>query len=302
MAGDQELFHQGREEREPQGPSTGPPKEDKGPIRKSIADLARSFVAEGHYLEGTAGSTPPNGADGNPGGAKRSNCKLLPASFNTDPKETTPGKVISVCTALQKEVKGFNTCSGRSQKFSQPPASAINPYLQAVKEAQTRTADQAFWPGFGANKLHPRRYFLDTKLEERGAIIWGESCIGRRHFDCLGLVNFCFEEHTTSQGKAGWAFEIKQYFDCLITGTSNQGHLDPSKVMDGDIVVRFKPHDHIGLLYRKGGTVFVVQANETKAGLTDTEVYKPSDWGRTVRVRDEFLVKRKHQLKDGNGK
>jgi hypothetical protein len=76
---------------------------------------------------------------------------------------------------------------------------------------------------------------------------------------------------------------------------------DLSNVMDGDIVCKLHPHEHIGLLIREGGKVLVIQAEETVKGLTDTEVYEPSKWEKTVRVLDSFLVPRKHGLKDGNG-
>src|SRR5687768_1428938 len=128
MAGDQEVFHRGPEMREPSAPPAGPPRVDKGRIRESIADVARTFVASGHYLEGTAGNTP-GGADGNPGGDKRDHCKLLPPTLDTDLRETRPGKVLSVCTAMQDKFKKFNSCAGRSERFPQPPASAVNEYL-----------------------------------------------------------------------------------------------------------------------------------------------------------------------------
>jgi hypothetical protein len=306
MAGEQELLRQERDP-PPEGPAA-PRKVDTGPIRKSIADLARTFVRDGHYLEGTAGNTPGE-ADGNPGGDKRDHCKLLQPSLNTDLRETRQGVVITVVTAMQNKFKDFNSCAGRSGRSDlliiQPPTAALNlaqlrEYLRAVREKQKSTLDQTFWPGFGPRQLHPRRHHLLGELKDKNTIIWGESCVGRRHFDCVGLVNFCYEEHTKGQ-KVGWAFEIKQYVDGT-AGTSDKGKLDPAKVLDGDIVCRLGPPQHIGLLARVGGTVFVVQAPETSKGLTDTEVYDPKNWDKCVRVHDNFLVKRKHKLKDGNGR
>jgi hypothetical protein len=172
-------------------------------------------------------------------------------------------------------------------------------YLAAARAGLALNANQSFIPGSVPGNLHPRRYFFLGVMQELGKVVWGESCIGRKHFDCVGLVNYCLEEHTHLRG--GWGFEIKQYFESKITGTSDKGRLPAANVVDGDICVRRTPLDHIGILFRSGNSAFVIQASETKKGLSDTDVYKPEDWGKVVRVRDEFLNVRKRRLKDGNG-
>jgi hypothetical protein len=277
------------------GPGAASAKAGKEAIRGSVVDLARTFVRAGHYLEGTAGNTP-NLPDGNPGGGKRQACNMLPPCLNPDLKETMKGHVLSVCSAWT-QVKGYNTCAGRSGIFVQPPANALLPYLEDAKTIQSMGIGH--WPGVGAFQLHPRRYFLGDKLQENGKIVWGESCVGRRHFDCVGLVNFCYEEHTKRVG--GWAFEISQYMSGLAGTSPVAVKRDLSNVMNGDVVCRLKPHEHIGLLYRNKGDVFVIQATETSVGLTDDTLYVPDHWSKCVRVQDGYLLPRKHLLKDGNG-
>jgi hypothetical protein len=269
-------------------------------IRRSVVDLARSFVKKGHYLEGTAGNTP-NFADGNPGGDKQDACRMLTPNINIDLRETRKQQVISVNTAVQNKFKGFNTCAGRSARFQQPTAAELQKYLVAIQEAALRNPNPASWPGHGPFKLHPRRYFLSDKLQEQGKIVWGESCVGVRHHDCVGLINFCYEEHTSRPG--GWGFEIEQYHDSEITGTRIVRMSDAG---DGDIAVKLlkngHPHDHIGLIQLIGGRLKIIQAKETKVGLTDDEDFVPQEWDRVVRVRDEFLVRRKGKLRDGDGR
>jgi hypothetical protein len=297
-----EYEHEYQEREYPRRPAAEPPRVGKEAIRRSIADLARTFVRAGHYLEGTAGCSPGN-PDGNPGGGKRQNCGLLPACLNTDLTQTEKGKVISVCTGVQEGAKGYNTCAGRPTRYVQPPdnRAALAVYLPGVKAARARTRDQAFWPGLGSDQLHPRRFFFQSKLGAEGRIVWGESCVGRRHFDCVGLVNFCYEEHTTYGGKAGWCWEISQY----LNGTAGTSVVavkpDLSNVMDGDIFCRIGRHEHIGLLYRDGGKVFMIQAEQTSTGLTDNELFEQGK-GTCVRVKDQLLVPRKHKLTDGNGR
>jgi hypothetical protein len=103
FSGPHDVIRQQKEDRAPVEVPKGPAKPDTGAIRKSIAAMARSFVKEAHYLEATAGCTP-GGSDGNPGGAKQSTCKLLPATLDTDLRVREPRKVLSVHTAMEFEV------------------------------------------------------------------------------------------------------------------------------------------------------------------------------------------------------
>jgi hypothetical protein len=293
--GPQEPEHQSRH-----SPSTPPPKFGKEAIRQSIVDLALSFVQSGHYLEGTAGNTPGS-ADGNPGGGKIAAAVLLPPSLDRTSMEQR--KAISVCTAVQYGAKGYNTCAGRSGVNT----GDLEAYLREAEKARAAGKDQRQWPGYGPLQLHPRRYFLKNTIQEGGKIVWGESCAGHKHFDCVGLVNYCLAEHTPH---AGWCWEISQYMDGTAGGVTivpkvspKTKELDSDSVMNADLVGRKKEAGwvHIGMLYRVDGKIYVVQTGDTKYGVTAGEIYDPSKWSKCVRMKDDRLVSRRNRLKDGNG-
>jgi len=89
----------------------------KADVRRSIVQLARTFVPSAHYLWGTAGNTPGN-ADGNAGGGKMS--AALMRAFSLSQTEAARDKVLGVCMAVQSQFDGYNTCAGRSGRFSGP--------------------------------------------------------------------------------------------------------------------------------------------------------------------------------------
>jgi hypothetical protein len=250
-------------------------------IRTSIVTLARSFVATAHYLWGTAGNVTglPNG---NPGGGKISAAQMR--DFGLDPGTTDRDKVMAVCTAVQSHFDGYNTCAGRSElyKGERPDLTA---FLDSCrKEVDAGNNDQATWQGAGSqNRLFPRKYYFRSKPQGE---VWGESCAKVRHFDCVGLVNYCYASHFY---KPGFGFDISKYRDPTI-GT--QPVISKSDLMDGDIIIP-KDDGHIAMIYQKGGSWFIVQAEETIKGLTDTAPFNADKWDR-FRMQGAFLRSMHH--------
>ncbi len=269
----------------------------KADIRKSIVTLARSFVASGHYLWGTAGNTPGS-SDGNPGGSKASIGTLRAASL--DQKEMqNRDKVIAVSMAVQSLADGYNTCAGRSRG----KIADLNQYLTKATEAQSKNPDQTTWPGVGPFNLHPRRFHFRGAPGAAGAIVWGEACHNRKHFDCVGLVNYCYAYHFY---KKNFALEIYQWAggakgsDGKVT-LSNAGIggtvtiKNDKDVMDADVIVK-PDYGHIAMVYLEGGKAKVVQAEETEVGLTENaDLTSFTGWTR-VRMLDAYLVPMKANL------
>jgi hypothetical protein len=246
-------------------------------IRTSIVTLARSFVATAHYLWGTAGNQPgvPNG---NSGGGKINAAQMR--SFGINRGETDRDKVLAVCTAVQSHFDGYNTCAGRSGRYAEKPD--LTTFLDGCrKEVDKGNTDQTTWQGAGSqNRLFPRKYyFKDAPKEE----VWGESCDKIRHFDCVGLVNYCYARHFY---KPGFGFDIAKYRDPVV-GT--QRISNKADLMDADILIK-PDNSHIAMLYQKGGSWLVVQAASTTSGLTDTEQFNadPAAWDR-FRMQGAFL-------------
>ena len=236
-------------------------------------------MADAHYLWGTAGNVPGQ-ANGNAGGGKLAAAKIR--DYGLDPKATIRDKVLAVCTAVQPVFDGYNTCAGRSSLFGETPD--LDAFLKACQDAITKgKKDQTTWDGAGVKKiLFPRKYYFRGSIANGGAVAWGEACDGTRHFDCVGLVNYCYAKHWY---QANFGLGISAFRDTPQGTTPMTGDSD---LMDGDILIK-SDDNHIGMLYSSGKDWFVVQAVGTAKGLTDTEKFKSSAWDR-YRMQGAYLT------------
>ena len=253
--------------------------ESEAEIRASIVALARTFVSDAHYLWGTAGNEPGVG-NGNPGGGKQFAAKLR--DYSLDPKEAARDKVLAVCTAVQPIFDGYNTCAGRCSLYKQTPD--LDAYLKSCQDLVAKgKTDQTDWDGAGTTKdLFPRKYYFRGNLQNGGAVAWGDACDGVRHFDCVGLVNYCYAKHWY-QSNFGLGIPA---FRNTVQGTTEID--DAKNLMDADILIK-SGDGHIGMLYNGGNAWFVVQAVGTATGLTDTARFNPADWDR-YRMNGAYLV------------
>lgn len=244
----------------------------KADVRKAIVDLARTFVPTAHYLWGTAGNTPGQ-SDGNPGGGKMSAAVLRAPSLDRDEKDRD--KVLGVCMAVQSRFDGYNTCAGRSRSRT----ADLEAFLKACKEKQAAgQTDQTTWPGAPGN-LFARKYHFRGGTS--GNVVWGESCANVRHFDCVGLVNYCYAKHWYS---GAFGLDIAFFRNPVCGTVARSGESD---LMDADILIKPK-NEHIGMLYRNGQAWCVVQAESTEVGVTDTAAFRAAEWDR-FRMQDAFL-------------
>jgi hypothetical protein len=255
--------------------------ESEAEIRKSIVDLARTFVPAGHYLWGTAGNEPGKGNGNAGGGGKQMAARMR--DYSLDQQQTAQQKVLAVCTAVCV-IGGYSTCAGRSSRFDQPDATALATFIKSCQDAIAKgNTDQTTWAGAGpSNNLFPRKYYWQGALQDNGGVTWGESCAGVRHFDCVGLVNYCYARH--------W-YQTNFGLDIAAFRNANQGttEVDNDKdLMDADILIKPGNH-HIAMLYSSGKDWFVVQAYGTAKGLTDDERFNSSLWDR-YRMNAAYLV------------
>lgn len=240
--------------------------------RQAVINEARSHVGKAHYLWGTAGNTPGLGD-----GAKyKPKVALMQAdSFN-------PGDP-SVLTAFTT-VDGLNTCAGSSNNFPQRSALETSAYVLAGLALPI------------AN-LTPRTYKFNGLTKPIGSsgngIVWGEVCTGKKHFDCIGFVNYCYDRNVVA-GRYPFGTSIVE----LMTNSANYSLMevsDPKDVLNGDIIGQYTTAagwHHIGMVYLEGNATKVVQAADSPIGITDTEVYNPSSpgaWTKRVRMLDSML-------------
>ncbi|MBO0932445.1 hypothetical protein [Fibrella aquatilis] len=238
--------------------------------RKAIVDEALSHVGKAHYVWGAAGNTPGL-ADG--ASFRRDLVKLLPTSFS----QQEP-----LVRTAWTGIEGVNTCAGCSSKYSQQSSQSISNYLKAGKDEP------------GKNGLFPRIWKFKGKVQPRGAsgngLVWGESCIGKRHFDCIGFVEYCI-------GKV-WSQTTVFQIDIAVL-FNNPGHYgfaivtDPTDILNADLV----SHDdgggkwhHIGMVYLdEKNQAKIVQAADSDIGVTSGEIYVPRQWGHRIRLLDSMV-------------
>lgn len=256
--------------------SAAPPT-DKAATRKKIVEEALSHVANAHYLWGTAGNTTDL-PDGNPP-LKMKTAELREISL--DAKTTTRDKVLGIYMAFQKTFDGYNSCAGRCNRsganFPRINSAQLDKYLKNIAELAPKATKGGLPPFFADADFYPRKYHFRNNIENNGNFVFGESCIGRRHFDCIGLVNYCYAKYFT---KSNFSFSIEQIQD-----TNGQtGFIpvaDSAPAMDADVIIPKDTTLHIAMLYVKAdGSASIVQATQTEVGLTNTDAYVPDKWDR----------------------
>jgi cell wall-associated NlpC family hydrolase len=186
-----------------------------------LAEQRRAVVAEAqrhvgaHYVWGAAGATP-GGQDGMPARAGA----VLRVPDRLDARNPC-------LRAASCSVDGLHVCAGRFQtvggRVLQPGDAALTRYLDSLrgKPAEQWQPMNGLWPRMMEGKKVTRQ------------IVLGESCIGVRHFDCVGFINYCLSvvlRRSVQNSIEGWinnSPEVRdgsdQPGDILTVGTHHIG-------------------------------------------------------------------------------
>jgi len=248
--------------------------------RRRVAEVACSVVGH-HYLKGAKGARPnlKDGAEcrkGNVTLGKDPSLKTLAwyaavAEFDNTPKvpdgAPKPPKETVLCVC-----GGNYSLAGQGNIFT--PGADLDAYLKDQKPSD---------PGrcYSRAGLTPRRV---KGGGDGDPYVWGRSCDGWRHFDCLGLVDFALwkfrsSEDLNTRSVAQWATSAE--------GSKRMAADDPP--LDGDLVA-VGTH-HIGMIYLKGEKAFVVQAKQTSEGVNAVDAYNPGSWtGGRWRLPDSIFL------------
>ncbi len=157
---------------------------------------------------------------------------------------------------------------------------------------------QEMWPPFKTNgviKLTPRTF---AEEDSTGALInvitLGESCVGKIHVDCIGLVNLCLKagkgrdiRFGITQIENGTAFgKSSVVFSTQIAGANTTP--GANSVRHGDIVI--KHENHIGICgMDASGQIQVIEATGSNKGIIKTSfrsarALDSDKWRSRVRV------------------
>ena len=215
-----------------------------------------------HYVNGAAGNTP-----GMNDGAwyRPSAVKMYPNSPNPQGADGKDGRRVPIIQAAYCTIRGFCVCGGRSA-ISSVKALPIGDY-----DAEEIILDDYKWP-------RPDKFITSTKT------IHGESCEGIRHFDCIGLVNWCLAEVAKKDqlGIEGLAKKKQKAID------DGKTLLTLADVRAGDLLVKGITHIAIAT-----GDNTVVEASGYTRGVKETHIKDDSEqdgagWDYIHRLSDWY--------------
>ncbi len=255
--------------------------------RRIMARIARE-MNRAHYVHGAKGARPGQ-KDGAP---IRPNSVTL--EMITDPNN--PSFFAATCTpSFKKDSEGNeilvngkpvgdkHVCAGIYLGMGGTIASPTDKIMIDYLKSQELSDTAKCWTKAG---LTPRR--IQGSREKNNSIVWGESCDGWRHFDCIGLVEYSLQ-FVYARGTVGG--EIWQF--ASPNNVLGAKHItDTNDVMEGDLVSKFDDgkYHHIGIIYFDNGQSKIAQANETSVGVTIKDVYDSASWsGGRWRLPDSLL-------------
>lgn len=250
---------------------------------KVIAE-ALSHVGD-HYIHGGYGATPGRG-DG---------CPCRPGSVNLIHKRLNPHKqerpqddmaVLAAQTWIRKDTSDpgkYSVCAGsyavkhggKEISPEDPDLKSFNSYFERIDLSLGQ---------FPSILMSPRRaYGPGPGGDIGGKLVWGEICIGVRHFDCIGFISYCIWKalgKTMQLAIPYWREPYNsggQVFD-LRAGQK------PAALMDADVLIQ--ADHHIGFVTKEGT---LVQAEDTHLGVRSTPGFSltsPGAWTHLVRLPD----------------
>ncbi|WP_066376470.1 hypothetical protein [Herbidospora mongoliensis] len=245
-----------------------------GRYARRAADLALAQVADrAHVLPGAAGARPGH-QDGT---------QMRPAGVTLVPSRTDPADP-AVFTARC----GEHVCGGRFDQTAGGIAGGRAAHRTDI-DLLVYLAELASLP---EHDWQPYFEFFSPRCLDSGSeahrIVWGEDCRGRRHFDAVGLVNWCMEQAVEAR------YPIT--FDIITWATDASGTMsvpvtDP--LCPGDIVLT-DGHNEIGILADVGDPAApaesgqVVLAGQTTVGVA-CRPFSPADWTRRRRPTAALL-------------
>lgn len=211
-------------------------------LRERVVRIAQEeYLAGSHYIKGGYGhlfddQRNVNGSTVVPGnqrpswvwmGADRVNTHDVPVCFAADSNRPAPIGP-RVCGGRCEDPRIGALTSARDQLGS---ASSANDVLAVA--SRCRNPRSFRWPR-PANEPDSNREVL------------GECCVGKRHFDCIGFVNWCFWR--ALRGSSAISYEIEQWQRPISAARQfDRAAIDAGRILPGDILYGHNS-THIGLV------------------------------------------------------
>lgn len=220
------------------------------PIRQRAVALARQQVGC-HYVWGGAGNVP----DQANGAYYRTNAVHMHFDdLSRGRAGNEPGRQQPILYAAWCRVDGDKVCAGRSS-------------LAAVQALPDGTK-------LNASPINPQAYRWPrpSDVVNGASVVYGECCVGIRHFDCIGFINWVV---------SSVAKPTHHGISSIINNTTS---VDFSQVQPGDLLTINQTH--IGIATGAGT---VVQAQGTATGVVETPLARNGGgWTRCGRPAISF--------------
>lgn len=250
--------------------------------------IAKSLIGC-HYINGAYGATPgrSDGCPCRPGGID-----LIADEAHLDPKLNTGDKKRNLAVkAATMTIKTYCVCAGNYATFSggretNATAPDLVAYLDSLKGKPPSN-----WANYYEH-FTPRRAYGPGQNggDIGGRLVWGQSCEGVRHFDCVGFISYCYWKASGAVVQldiGAWrtpgAGVSKQVYDFTKKTTDGKPAPErPASLMDGDILIK-KDH-HIGFVSAEG---LIIEAQDSHLGVRSTAGFKlaaPGTWTHLVRI------------------
>ena len=243
-------------------------------------DAALAQAAGGaHFLAG-AGGARPGGTEGT---------SLRPAGVTVTPARTDPAD--PAVFAARCEVHGPHVCAGRFNARNGGiaggrPAASTDTDLIVYLAGLASLPEERWKPFF--QFFSPRRFeggMLGSQL------VWGEDCRAKRHFDGVGLVNWCLEQAV--EARYPITFDIATWATDA-SGTDSVALTEPPR--KGDLLLRALDgaFTHIGFLVGDNDPGVpadlghVVLAEQASVGVV-LRRFSPSGWSLRRRPSPALL-------------
>ncbi len=190
---------------------------DEALIKQCVIDVARRQVADGaHYLWGAAGNTPgqSDGAHYRPSHVQLyPNIPDLDSQATNGTKRAIPNVPTLFAAWVDSSDQGKLACAGRAGvKAVQDLGLALKIEVKAALGLNLKSMTPAQLDEFKKNAKDASKFRWPRPnggLDRSSfpSTVWGEDCIGVRHFDCIGLVNYCFSTVLNQD----WQFGIDSF-------------------------------------------------------------------------------------------
>jgi hypothetical protein len=234
--------------------------DDKWVHRKAIIYAAyREVLAGSHYLMGADGGVPASNGEGG-GGLKGRKIKLLNIKEKDSIAIETAKYGSYLCHGRMSKVGGYELNMGKKEN--------LYDYIKQYCPEET-------WC-----------YGMTPRSKNWTTVMVGESCAGKRHFDCIFFVNWVLTNALMRPTRV--TYNINQWSNSKIAPVQvlDKDKIGPGDILDADIFLNLDSSpQHIGFFAAGGMKIHASGANR---GVI-TGDYDKSSFTHIVRLRDSFL-------------